>query len=280
MRQGAGARAVLRLPLMVAGRALREFPLEAEQVLEVVVAPLRGRRGPGDFQSAGDRVSALAGAKFVSPAKALLGEFGRFGIRSTIGLSGSSVGLAEAMAADDERHRLLVVHRHAPEGFADIPRRGDRIGVAVRALRVDVNQSHLHGGERIFEIPVAGVALVGQPGRLGAPIDVMIRLPDVLATASETEGLESHRFESDVAGQDHQVGPGNLAAVLLLDRPEQATRLVQADVVRPTVERREALLSPATAAAAVPYAVGAGAVPRHANEQGTVVAEVRRPPVL
>src|SRR5262245_6934358 len=251
MRHSTGAGAVLGLPLMRAGRALSEFPLVAEQVLEVVVAPLRGRRGPGDFQAAGDRVSAYAGTEFVSPAKALLGAFGSFGIRSTIGISGGSVGLAEAMAADDERHSLLVVHRHAPEGFADIPRRGDRVGVGVRALRVDVNQPHLHGCERIFEIPVAGVALVGQPLRLGAPVNVMIRLPDVLAAATETEGLESHRFECDVAGQDHQVGPGNLAAILLLDRPEKATRLVQADVVRPTVERRKALLAPAPAAAAV-----------------------------
>ena len=119
-----------------------------------------------------------------------------------------------------------------------------------------------------------------QPLVLGAPIDVLIRLPDVLATAAETEGLESHRFQGDVAGEDHQVGPGNLPAVLLLDRPEQATRLVQADVVGPTVERREALLAPATAAAAVADAVGAGAVPRHADEQRSVVTEVRRPPVL
>src|SRR5262245_30319202 len=117
MRYGVGAGAVLRLPLMGAGRALREFPLVAEQVLEVVVAPFRGRRGPGDFQAAGDRVSAHASTEFVSPAKALLGEVGRFGIRSAIGIRGGSVSLAEAMAADDERHRLLVVHRHAPEGF-------------------------------------------------------------------------------------------------------------------------------------------------------------------
>ena len=127
-------------------------------------------------------------------------------------------------------------------------------------------------------VRVADVA--AEPGGLPAPIDVLIRLPDVLATAAETEGLESHRFERDVAGEDHQVGPGNLAAILLLDRPKEPARLVEADVVRPTVERREALLAPAAAAAAVADAVGAGAVPRHANEQRAVVAEVRRPPVL
>src|SRR5262245_65718837 len=99
IRHGIGAGAVLGLPLMRAGRALRERPLVAEQVLEVVVAPLRGRRGPGDFQAAGDRISALACSEFVSPAKALLGDVGRFGIRSTIGIRGGSVSLAEAMAA-------------------------------------------------------------------------------------------------------------------------------------------------------------------------------------
>ena len=133
-------------------------------------------------------------------------------------------------------------------------------------------------GDALGTVGVANVA--AQPGLFGAPVDVLIRLPDVLATAAETEGLEAHRFQGDVAREDHQVGPGNLAAVLLLDRPEQPAGLVEADVVRPTVERGEALLAPAAAAAAVAGAVGAGAVPRHANEQRAVVAEVGRPPVL
>ena len=154
------------------------------------------------------------------------------------------------------------------------------IRIAVRAFRVDVDEAHLHGAERVLEVPVAGVALVVQPLGLGAPVDVLVRLPDVLAAAAEPEGLEAHGLQRDVAGEDHQVGPGDLPAVLLLDRPEQAARLVQADVVRPAVEGREALLAAAAAAAAVARAVGAGAVPGHADEQGPVVAEVRRPPVL
>src|SRR5262249_34683475 len=51
IRNRAGAGAALRLPLMRAGRALRQLPLVAEQVLEVIVAPLRGRGGPGDLQA-------------------------------------------------------------------------------------------------------------------------------------------------------------------------------------------------------------------------------------
>jgi hypothetical protein len=67
-------------------------------------------------------------------------------------------------------------------------------------------------------------------------------MPDVLAAEGEAEGLQAHGLVGDVAGEDDQVGPAELVAVLLLDRPEQAARLVEVAVVRPGVQRREALL--------------------------------------
>src|SRR5882672_11493864 len=163
IRNRAGACALLRSPLMRARRALCQFPLVAEQVLEVVVAPLRGRGGPGDLQAAGDRVTAHARAEGAPPAQPLLLETATFGLRPHIGLEAGAVGLAEGVAAGDERHRLLVVHGHARESLADIPGRRDRVWIAVRALRVDIDQPHLNGAERILEIPVAGVTLVTQP---------------------------------------------------------------------------------------------------------------------
>src|SRR5579863_4718390 len=63
VRHRTGARAALRLPLMCTGWTLGQLPFIAEQVLEEVVAPLRRRAGPGDLQSARDRVTAFAGAK-------------------------------------------------------------------------------------------------------------------------------------------------------------------------------------------------------------------------
>ena len=108
----------------------------------------------------------------------------------------------------------------------------------------------------------------------------MIRLPYVLATTRKAERLEAHRLKGDVAGEDHQVSPGDFPAVLLLDRPEQASRLLEVRVIRPAVERRKALLTSPTATAAVTGPVGARAVPCHADEQRSVVTEVRRPPVL
>jgi hypothetical protein len=162
-----------------------------------------------------------------------------------------AVGFAESVAARDKGHRLLVVHRHAGENFADIPRRSDRVRVSVRAFRVDVNQSHLHGSNWVFEVSVVGVDLVTQPFVLGSLIGVLFRFPDVLTPSAETEGLEAHRFQGNVPGKDHQVGPGNLPAVFLLDRPEQPPRLVEVRIVGTAVEGRKGLAAVACAAAAV-----------------------------
>ena len=191
-----------------------------------------------------------------------------------------AVGLAERVAAGDQRHGLLVVHRHPGERLPDVAGRGERARRAVGAFRVHVDEAHLHRGEGVLQLPVAGVALVAEPGVLGAPVHVLVGLPDVLTATTEAEGLEPHRLQRAVAGEDHQVGPGDAAAVLLLDRPEQPTRLVEVRVVRPAVEGCEPLHAGTGAAPAVADPVGARAVPRHPDEQRPVVPVVGRPPVL
>ena len=131
----------------------------------------------------------------------------------------------------------------------------------------------------LVEVAVTAVARVAEPLGLGSPVD-LLRLPDVGATAAEAEGLEAHRLEGDVAGEHEQVGPGERGAVLLLHRPQQPAGLVEVAVVRPAVERGEALLTGARPAATVADAVGAGGVPRHTDEEGAVVPEVGGPPLL
>ncbi len=184
------------------------------------------------------------------------------------------------MSAGNERDGLFVIHGHARKGLADVTARRDHIRFAVRPFRVHVDQSHLHGSKRIFKVPVAGVALVAKPLVLSAPINVLFRLPDVLAPTAEAEGLESHRLKGAVAGKDHEVGPGDLVAVFLLDRPEQTARLVEIHVVRPAVEGCQALIARPCPATAVAHAVGACAVPRHPDEKPTVVTVVGWPPLL
>src|SRR6266853_1916710 len=62
-------------------RALLQLPLIFEQVFEKAVAPLRRRRAPGDFRTAGDRVFAFARAEAALPAEALILDQRGFRIR-------------------------------------------------------------------------------------------------------------------------------------------------------------------------------------------------------
>ncbi|MET3220545.1 hypothetical protein ABIF35_001332 [Bradyrhizobium japonicum] len=266
-------------PLVRAARALRQLPFVLEQVPEEVVAPLRRRRRPRHLETAGDGVARQARSVLALPAETLILERARFRLRSDQRRIARTMGLAEGMTAGDQRDGFLVVHRHAEEGLADVLCRGDRVRLAVRAFRIDVDEAHLHRAERLGELAFAAVALIAQPGAFGTPIE-LFRLPDVGATAGETERLEAHRFQRDIAGEHHQIGPGDLAAVFLLDRPEQPARLVEVGVVGPAVERRETLLTGTGPATAIGDAVGAGAVPGHADHQAAIMTEVGGPPLL
>ena len=280
IRDGVRRRAASGDPLMRAGRALRQLPLVAEERVEVAVVPRDRRRRPGTLEAAGDRLIALAGAEAVGPAEAHLLQRCRLGIGTEVILRRRAVGLAEGVTTGNEGDRLLVVHRHAAERLADVDCGSERIGIAVRALRVHVDQAHLHGRERVLELTIAAVALVVEPDVLVAPVDVLLRLPDVGTSAAEAERLEAHRLHRDVAGEHQEVGPRDLAAVLLLDRPEQAARLVEVGVVRPAVERGEALHARTGATATVLDAVRARCVPGHTHEERAVVPVVGGPPLL
>ncbi len=190
------------------------------------------------------------------------------------------MGFAERVTTSDQSDRFFIVHRHAAERFANINRSGERIGFAVGAFWIDIDQTHLNGGQRIFQFAFAGVATITQPFAFRTPENIFLWFPNVGSSTSETEGLKAHRFKCDVAGQHHQVGPRKLLAILLLDRPQQTTCLVKVSVIGPTVQRRETLCPIAGPTTTVRNAIGTGAVPRHTNEQGAVVAVVRWPPVL
>src|SRR5271170_1077133 len=198
------ARAIFRCPLMRASRTLRQLPFVAEQVGEEVVAPLRRRRGPDDFQAATDRVTTMAFAKFILPSEALILDVGTFWFIAYI-LSGNAcaVGFAESVSAGDERDCFLVIHCHAGESLSDIARRGDWIRLSIRPFGIHINQTHLHGAKRLLKITIPGVALVLQPLAFRPPVNVLFGLPDVLAAAAKTEGLKSHRIEGNVAGENH-----------------------------------------------------------------------------
>ena len=272
--------AVFRLPLLSASRAFDQFPLVAKEHVEVAHVPLGGVGFPGAFDAAGCGMNAHASAQAILPAQSHFFQRGGFGFGSDQFRVACAVRLAEGMSTGDERDGFFIVHRHAGESLTHIDARSDRIRFAVGTFGVDIDQAHLHGSQRILQIAFAAVAFVAQPGVFVAPVDIFLGLPDVGASPAKTEGLETHRLQRHVARQNHQVSPGEFVAIFLFDGPEQAARLVEVDVVGPAVERRKTLVAGAAAAASIRGAIGAGAVPCHADHQSAVVTPVSGPPLL
>jgi len=150
-------------------------------------------------------VHALAAAEGVLPAESHLLNWRSFRFAADQCRIAGAVGLAEGMSAGDEGDRFLVVHGHACEGLAHVAARRDRVGVAVRSFGIHIDQTHLHGGEGVFQLAIAGITAVrlvagGEPFGFAAPVDILFGFPDVFAAAGEAEGPEAHRFERAVAG--------------------------------------------------------------------------------
>ena len=144
----------------------------------------------------------------VSPAEALLLQVGPLRLAPDVAVHGGrAMGLPEGVASGDECYGLGVVHCHPRECLPDVLGGRQRVGSSIGAFGIHIDQAHLHGAERVGEVPVAAVALIVQPYGLGSPIDVLLGFPDVLAPAAESEGPKTHRLQGDVPGKDHEVGP-------------------------------------------------------------------------
>ncbi len=153
-----------RRPLLGTCRALCQFPIVAEKILEVIVVPLRRLGRPRAFQAGGDGVAAPSGAEAVSPTQPLLLRRRTFRLWAyvMIWICGS-VSFSESVTACDQSNGLLIVHGHAAESLANVPRSSEGVWGSVRPFGVHVDQAHLHRAERLIQLAVAGIALVRQP---------------------------------------------------------------------------------------------------------------------
>ena len=155
----------------------------------------------------------------------------------------------------------------------------ERIRITVHAFWIDIDQTHHHRGEWVDEITVARVAAIGiigwgKPCFFGTPIDVLFWMPNIRPAEGEAESLQTHRLVGHGTGIGNQIGPAELVAVFFLNWPEQTTRLIQIDVIRPRIKRRKALVAGTGSAPTVSAAVGPGRMPRHTNHQATVMAPI------
>jgi len=199
---------VERDPAPAAAGALLGRPLVVEQIVEVARVPLGRRLRPRPLDAARDGVLAFAGAVVALPAQALVLDRRGLGLGADVLFGvGRAVDLPERVPAGDERDRLLVVHRHPTERLADVRSGRLRVRVAVRPFGVHVDEAHHGRAQALLEFPGLREAIRGLPLVLGPPVDGLVRLERVLATAAESERLRAHRLDGDVPGEDHQVGP-------------------------------------------------------------------------
>ena len=207
----------------------------------------------------------------------------RFGAERT-GIA-AAMGFTDRMTASCQRRRLLIVHRHAGKGDTNMLGCAGRVRITVHTFRVHVDQTHMDSGEvraerfGIFEVRVA-ILRRGEPFFLFAPVHIDFWRPDIFAAKAEAEGFQTRRLIGDIAREQHQVRPGHRVSVFLLDRPEQATGLVQITIIRPAIERRKAQIPCAAAPATINGAIRPRRVPGHAHHQARICAPVGGPPVL
>ena len=148
--------------------------------------------GPGTFNPAGCGVNAQATFEIILPAKSLLDNARAFRLCAyQLGIAGT-MRFAKRVPTGHKRHRLFIIHSHPREGFADVITRGEGIGIAIWAFRIHINQAHLHGRQRVFQLAVAAVTVIVKPALFGAPINILFRLPNIDATATEAKGFETH----------------------------------------------------------------------------------------
>ena len=164
-----------------------------------------------------------------------------------------AVRLAKGVASSNESNSLRVIHAHAAEGLANVEGRHAGVTIAVGALGVDIDQTHVSGGKGFLQAGgtanevgatvITDIVPLGHKGGFGTPENAFIRLPRIGTTAGKAQDWEAHLLEGRVTGQENQVGPRNGFAVLHLDRPQQAPCLIEIRVVRPAIKGREALLA-------------------------------------
>ena len=219
IRHCARRRTVLGLPLQRARRTARLLPLIGKQVGQIHHRPLGRCRGPRTFKAGGHGVFGITFTAGVLPAEALLNDrlTGRLGTDTVTGLV-RTMGLTKRVTACNQCNRLFIIHRHATKGLADIMCGEHRVGITIGAFRVYIDQTHLHRCETVAKLTALGIALIGQHLCLGTPVDPL-RLPIVRAAACKTKGFKAHIFHGHVTGEHHKVCPGDLVAILLLDRP-------------------------------------------------------------
>ena len=143
------------MPDMRTGRAFGQFPFIAKEEIKIAIIPFCRMRCPRTFDTACNGIASLARSIAADPAKTHFFDGGafRFGTNKT-GIT-RTMRLTESMTTGNKGNGFFVIHCHPAKSFTHISCAGKRIWIAVWAFRIDIDQTHLHGGKRVGQFAVA-----------------------------------------------------------------------------------------------------------------------------
>merc|ERR1712032_1807594 len=108
-------------PLCCSSGAFRLLPVIVEHVLKVSIVPLSRVLCPSTFQATCDGVYTFATVVGAHPTETHVFQTRTLWLWPHIfSRIGSSMRLPEGVPTCNQRHRLLVVHCHAPKGCTDV----------------------------------------------------------------------------------------------------------------------------------------------------------------
>ena len=150
-----------RFPLPGTRWALLQLPLVVEQQMEVAVVPTSGVGRPRAFDAARDSVATHAATLFIEPSESLRFHILGFWIRPEVGSTAVAVRFSDSMATGGERDGLFIIHRHTREGEAHVLRGTQRIRLAVHALGIHIDETHLHRSQGVLEASAIVILVAG-----------------------------------------------------------------------------------------------------------------------
>ena len=176
-----------------------------EQHLEIAVIKLSRLSRPSTFEAASHGIATDATGLMIIPAETLFVQFGRFWLWTKVFGTAITVALAHCVTTSCEGSCLFIVHGHSGKGLPDVGGGFERVRLAVDALRVDVDEPHLHSRERVihclrlFHIAITHIT-GGKPLLLGSPIRIFFRVPNIGTTITKAKGFQPHRLIGHVTG--------------------------------------------------------------------------------
>ena len=180
------------MPLVCSSRTLNKLPFITKKHIKIPIIPLSRIWCPCSFNSTCNGVTAHTFAMITVPAKAHFIYISTLRFYCLVVLTCSTMCFPERMTTSSKSNCLIIIHCHSAKCFSDIFGTCNWVRIAVRSLRVDIDQTHLHCTKGLVKDSVTSVTFVCQPLCFFSPKNIIFWPPYVNTATSKSKGFSSH----------------------------------------------------------------------------------------